>query len=346
MKKTSFRIIGVMAGSSMDGLDLAEVSFELKNDRWGYLIHKTETIEYPTKLLERLKISSAENQASQQKLDKEFGKWISEQINGFNESEIDLVAVHGHTVIHKPQNQISWQLGDGKIIANECNVPCITEFRTLDVQLGGQGAPLVPFGDFNLFSAYSACLNLGGIANISIRESGTAWDICPCNQILNYLAGQKGLLYDMDGELARKGSLMEELFNKIQKDHFFEQHPPKSLPNNYLSTDLFENINIEDGLHTYCHFVAQQIKKDLLNVNPGKMLISGGGAHNSFLIQLIRRQLSEWKIEVPNEQLISFKESLVFAFLGLMKFRGEINVLSSVTGAAKDTSSGVIHFPK
>ena len=346
MKRT-YSIIGGMAGSSMDGLDLSHVIFEEKNNIWDFRLKKSETIPYDDVINDRLKDASSMSTGEQRELDRQFGKWIGNKINLFKSDidAIDFVGIHGHTVIHSPSDKISWQLGRGDIIAREIKLPTITEFRTKDVQNGGQGAPLVPFGDFKLFPEYDACLNLGGIANMSLKENQTAWDICPCNQVLNFYAKKMGDPFDTNGELAKKGEIDSEFYNLISEIDFFKQPPPKSLPNNFINSKTLESVNPLNGLRTYCQVIADQIKESLSQSNPGKLLITGGGAFNNFLIELIKQELKKWEIVVPESKLINFKESLIFAFLALRRFRNEINVLASVTGARKDSSSGVIHLP-
>ncbi len=336
-----------MAGSSMDGLDLAHVTFKQAEDGWSFKLGKCVTTPYDKILYKRLKASTSVDLNEQKKIDVDFGRWIGIQINEFKSDldEIDLVGVHGHTVIHQPENGISWQLGKGSVIANTCETPTVTEFRTLDVDLGGQGAPLVPLGDFILFKEFDACLNLGGIANVSVQGGKIAWDICPCNQVLNYYAEKLGHRYDQGGALARSGKMNDILYSQLSHLTYFSQKPPKSLPNNFIDLQILDSVDPIDGLHTYSNFVANQIEKSLAEHDGSKLLITGGGAFNKFLIELISKKLSDWKVIVPNEKLIAFKESLIFAFLALRKLRNEINVLASVTGASKDSSSGVIHLP-
>ena len=336
-----------MAGSSMDGLDLAFVTFHQSARRWEYQLEKCTIIPYPDAFLEQLKSSPNLYRDEQEKLSVDFGKWIAESINEFCKGlpKPDLLGVHGHTVIHRPHEQISWQLGDGRTIASMTRITTVTDFRTLDVELGGQGAPLVPYGDFHLFDEYDACLNLGGIANISIKEKAIAWDICPCNQVLNFFANKLGKPYDENGTLAKSGAFDRPFFEQISRLEYFTQEPPKSLPNNFISPTLLNEVIPEKGLHTYTAVIADQIANSLERASGSKLLITGGGAFNSYLIDCIRSKLDDWTVIVPIAELVEFKESLVFAFLALIRLRNEINTLSSVTGATKDSSSGVIHRP-
>lgn len=346
--KKEYHVIGGMAGSSMDGLDLAYVKFKLRNNLWSFEFCETLTVDYPPNLFHDLKNATDANSSIQNKLDEEFGVWIASQINlSMDLSEVNLLAIHGHTILHIPDKGVSWQLGSGSVIADKLKVLTVTDFRTEDVRIGGQGAPLVPFGDFELFSEYDACLNLGGIANISIRELKIAGDICPCNQVLNFYANQLGQDFDDGGRLAKSGKVNFDLLNQLSLDPYFKSSFPKSLPNGYISEKILALVDPIDGLRAYTEFIAVQIAEALGASQPqGKVLITGGGAFNQFLIQLIKKKLQNWDIDVPSNELISFKEALIFGFLGLKKYLGEINVLSSVTGAKHDTSSGVIHTPK
>lgn len=334
-----------MAGSSMDGLDLCLATFT-KKGKWQYSIERCDTIPYEHALYEKLKGSHRKTAKEQQELDVLFGNWIGETINIFLSGEKpELLAVHGHTVRHAPHEKVSWQLGEGKRIATVTGIPTITDFRSLDVQNGGQGAPLVPFGDFELFSEADACLNLGGIANISIAASKTAWDICPCNQVLNQYSNTYGREYDEGGDIARTGELDSTFISNLKEISFFQTPPPKSLPNSFIPLELLQSIPAQNGLRTYIEFISLQIKADLTNIHPGKLLVSGGGVFNSFMMERIASQLPDWQILVPEANIISYKEALIFAFLGLMKMQGKVNVLRSVTGASKDSCSGTIHLP-
>ena len=346
----SYFVIGAMAGSSMDGLDLVQVSFEKKiaNDAWIYVIHAHKTIAYPTIFYTKLKQSPNEETKKQHLLDTQFGEWIGKQINDFTKDsnyKIDLLGVHGHTVIHQPDTGISWQLGDGATIATITNIPTVTDFRSLDIRLGGQGAPLVPVGDFALFSNFDACLNLGGIANISFKKNQTAGDICPCNQVLNYFAKKLNKSYDAGGELARKGQLNVPFMELLANMPFFRLPFPKSLANNFIAAKILDSVNPLDGLHSYVFFMVKQISILLSNSDVKNLLVTGGGTFNVFLMKLLKRELPDLEIVIPSSKIVNFKEAIIFAFLALKKHLGEVNVLASVTGARRDSISGVIHFP-
>jgi anhydro-N-acetylmuramic acid kinase len=349
--KSNYSTIGVMAGSSMDGLDIAQVVFCNDGSHWSFSLEQSRTIPYSDELLQMLASSPEMPKKEQEYVDFKFGEWIAAEVNRFidsNKLSISSLSVHGHTVIHDPKKKISWQLGSGRVIAEKTGINTVTDFRSADVLLGGQGAPLVPLGDFILFNEYDACLNLGGIANVSLRSSKTAWDITPCNQVLNFYANQLGKEYDEDGIESRNGALDRAFIMEVQSNSFFNEAPPKSLANKYLSSKILNSVSPKNGLRSMTEFIAEQIASDLASVNTAspKILITGGGAHNSFLIDRIKFHLSKWEVIIPSKSIIDFKEAIVFAFLGVLKMRSEINTLASVTGASKDSSSGMIHFAK
>jgi anhydro-N-acetylmuramic acid kinase len=332
----------------LDGLDLALVKFMENAGGWSFSTQKSELFPYNSSLLRQLKVAHEATPTEQEKIDLTFGEWIAQRINHFkiDVGPVDLVGVHGHTAVHQPEKKISLQLGSGDVIAKMTKLPVVVSFRDADIKQGGQGAPLVPFGDFTLFSAYQACLNLGGIANISIKEKRLAWDVCPCNQVLNFFAEKLGKNYDEEGKWARFGAYDPTFYESIASHPYFRLQPPKSLPNYYLNPALLDTVEPRSGLHTYVQFVADQIRDALLETTPGKLLITGGGAYNTFLVDEISGRLENWEVVVPGPDLVSFKEAIVFAFLALRRWRGEINTLASVTGAARDVSGGVIHLPE
>lgn len=345
--KSTYKVTGIMAGSSMDGLDLVDVLFEKDGD-WQFEILNCSTFSYDDEIGKMLKEASSQSFEKQQLLDETFGVWIANRMLEFNGGKTELVAVHGHTVVHNPVKGISWQLGRGDVIAKMTGLEVVSDFRSEDVRLGGQGAPLVPVGDFSLFSEFNASLNLGGIANISLRDEQMAWDICPCNQVLNHFARRLDKPFDRGGVFAKKGTVNAEWLSRIKALKFFDAPPPKSLPNQYIAQSLLDEINPLEGLRSYTEFIASCIA-DVLNTrleNESQVLVTGGGAFNTFLIELLRESKTETKLVVPSNELVSFKEAIVFAFLGLLRMRNEVNVLSSVTGGEHDTSSGVIHSPK
>lgn len=342
-----------MAGSSMDGLDLGLVRFQKLDHHWTYDLKKSGTVVYPESLRKKLADAPAYTHNQQEALDLIFGEWIGDEINKFTEKcRVDLLAIHGHTILHDPDKGRSWQLGDGHCIACRTGIATVTDFRSADIKLGGQGAPLVPFGDFELFSSYHACLNLGGIANISLRDLKLAGDIAPCNQVFNFYAQQLGHRFDNEGQLARLGTIDHQFINSLKTIPFFDQPFPKSLPNQFIPEKLLRRVAPKDGLKSYAYFLSSCLKKvprgttvmQTRGENP-RMLITGGGAYNTFLMEELKTTLPQWDLQVPSPLIIDFKEAIIFAFLGLKKQRAEINVLASCTGASADSCSGEIHFP-
>lgn len=356
MNEKSITGVGVMSGSSLDGLDLSLVTFsQLSNtSRWNYILEKSAVIPFSQEINELLK--SAPEMSSEELLgaDSIFGRWVGEQVNIFlNHSPTppEFIASHGHTVFHNPEKGYSFQLGKGEDIFNKTNITVINDFRSMDISFGGQGAPLVPVFDNLVLHEFDACLNLGGISNITINtgERPIAGDICATNQMLNYLSKQLGKDYDKGGELAKSGTFNEELLSDLQNNPFLDKQFPKSLSNEMIqSTDLMTlgnyKIPVQDSLKTLCRFIGIEIKKvlDTYLVKKGKVLITGGGTFNDYLIHEIRSLSQDHEFIIPDKDLINFKEAIAFAFLGALKLNNEINCYSSVTGASRDSICGRI----
>jgi len=350
---TEYSVIGLMSGTSLDGLDIACCTFS-KKEKWEYRIERAETISYDQDWLQILQ--RAHELPAEELIDQhfKFGKFLGEQARTFiqrNKLNPGFISSHGHTVYHQPGKGFTFQLGAGAAIAAAAGIPVVSDFRSLDVALGGQGAPLVPVGDQLLFSDFDYCLNLGGIANISRMRNGNphAFDICVCNQALNYLANKLGKEYDENGELASQGKIDSVLLNLLNEIPYYQLPPPKSLGREDVERDILpllneSRISTENKLRTICEHIAIQVA----NAIPGnkkneRLLISGGGALNSFLVSCLRSELA-CELEVPETAIIQFKEALVFAFLGLLRWRNEINCLASVTGASRDSVSGSIYL--
>lgn len=348
----SYKAIGVMSGTSLDGLDivLCEFSFQSK---WSFSILKNTTLEYSEKWKEKLFNAPNLSGINLSILNKQFGQYIGESISDFIKNidfKIDLIASHGHTVFHQPEKKLTLQIGDGNEIAATTGITTISDFRSLDVALGGQGAPLVPIGDKLLFPEYDYCINIGGFANISFDKDNTrfAYDICPANIVLNSLANTLGFSYDKDGELGRSGDINNKLLTELDKLNYYHKQYPKSLGKEWLDTSFTPiltkfKIPIKDQIRTIYEHIAEQISNSLPNNNNYKTLITGGGAYNNFLIELIK-QKTKSEIIIPNNIIIEYKEALIFAFLGILRFGNKINCLSSVTGATRDSSGGVIFY--
>lgn len=354
MKKNNYNVIGVMSGTSLDGIDLAHIEFRLKDSKWTFKILESETISYSLSWITNLKLAVDYPKIELDKLNSAYtellGNIIPEFIEKHKIKNLDAVCSHGHTILHQPEKGLTLQIGNLPEISSLIQQTVVCDFRVQDVKLGGQGAPLVPIGDRLLFSEYDYCMNLGGFSNVSFEQNGEriAFDISPVNTVLNYYANQLGLNYDDKGKISRTGKTNGGLLDKLNALDFYKQKHPKSLGFEFVKgvilplIESFE-IPIEDKLCTFTEHVAFQTALALPN-KKGRILITGGGAYNDFLLQRIQYHLPEMEIAIPSAKILEFKESLIFALLGILKLRDEINVLSSVTGAKKDHSSGEIFF--
>lgn len=351
--KNKFKVLGVMSGSSLDGLDIAYCEFTTVESSWEYRILQSELIPYTSnmrKLLLAVMDSSASEFAS---FDASFGRYIGEQCLAFVKSHginPDFIASHGHTVFHQPDNGFTSQIGNGSAIHAVTGIPVIYDFRSLDVQLGGQGAPLVPIGDKLLFSDSDICLNLGGIANLSadVKRKRIAYDICYCNTPINYLMQSIGKTMDKGGEKASQGEVDNKLLRKIQKLYSKLRSARPSLGREFFENEFIplldvKGISLEDKLATCVESAAIEIAYAAKELRGTSMLCTGGGALNTFLISRILEHCGDdVSIIIPDQDIIQFKEALIFAFLGVLKVTGQANALRSVTGASRDSSSGVM----
>ncbi len=346
------KIIGLMSGTSLDGLDIVYVEF-VKNDVKEFEIIHSETVEYSSVWESKLREGVHKNSKELLALDAEYAVLLSEKISSFINkhaiSEVDFIASHGHTILHKPNEGYTLQIGSGDIISRNTGHKVICDFRTQDVQLGGQGAPLVPVGDALLFSQYDACLNLGGFANVSYDKEGkrVAFDICPANIVLNHYVKKIGFYYDDSGVIASKGEIHYALLRKLNELEFYKKEHPKSLGLEWVQEQIFPlidsyGLSVSSVLRTFVEHIAIQISSSLKDRK--EVLVTGGGVFNSFLMKRISFFLAT-KITIPSEEIINYKEALIFAFLGLLRSENQVNCLSSVTGAKEDHSSGRIFMP-
>ncbi len=344
-----YNAVGLMSGTSLDGLDVAACEFTRHEEKWNYRILHSHTYPYTNEWKEKLAGLPESNALSFSFTHVEYGHLLGKLTKSFLEStgfKPDLIASHGHTVFHQPDRGLTVQIGAGSAIAAETGIPVICDFRSLDVALGGQGAPLVPIGDRLLFGDYDACLNLGGFANISMEWNGSriAFDICPVNIILNKIAAQLGYEYDPDGTIAGSGSIVSSLLEQLNNLDYYQKKGPRSLGREWLENFFMPLINNyqcmeKDLLRTLCEHAAFQINQSVGDRDRATVLVTGGGTHNLFLMECIRRSGPYNWISAPIE-LSDFKEALVFAFLGVLRFIGETNVLASVTGSRQDHSGG------
>jgi anhydro-N-acetylmuramic acid kinase len=350
-----YRCIGLMSGTSLDGLDIAFCIFEKKQDVWSYAIEEARTIPYSKEWIRTLRFCEDADSRYLMQVHMEYGNHCGLMINEwFRETGLqpDFIASHGHTVFHRPEAGYTFQLGHGAAIASATNIDTICDFRAQDVALHGHGAPLVPIGDKLLFGDFDACLNIGGFANISYDSGGIrkAFDICPVNTVLNHLAERLGKEFDENGMLAAAGTLIPELFERLEEIPYYCALPPKSLGREWLGEVFFpvlrafEQCDIKDLMHTVSEHFACRIAAAIATSVPGKrILATGGGVCNRHLISRLRSK-SDREIIIPADDLVKFKEALIFAFLGVLRLRGENNCLASVTGALRDHCSGVVYL--
>jgi anhydro-N-acetylmuramic acid kinase len=350
-----YTLVGLMSGTSLDGLDIAVCDFYKKRNSWQYSIQAATTVPYSSSFKKELNALMKANALDFVEQDAAFGHFCGAEVRKFlakNKLRADAIASHGHTIFHQPAKGFTTQIGSGAHIAAASGLPTICDFRSTDVALGGQGAPLVPIGDQLLFGEYTYCLNLGGIANLSFDKRGKriAGDIGPANIPLNYLATQLGKAYDAGGKIAAKGHIEPKLLDKLNRLNFYKRKFPKSLGREWVDAEFIPlleayNCSIENKLCTLVEHIAIQLSAAIQK--PGTLLVTGGGALNEFLIKRFRENLKAKKVKIllPDENTIQYKEALIFAFLGLKRLLLETNTLASVTGAKKDSIGGAIYLP-
>jgi anhydro-N-acetylmuramic acid kinase len=386
-----YRAVGLMSGSSLDGLDIVFAEFQEQAGKWSYQVLEGECYPYSGEWVQKLKNAVHLSAKEYQLLHTEYGHYLGQQVNHFIEKhglhyKISVIASHGHTTFHIPAQRMTAQLGDGAAIAAQTELPVVTDLRALDVAFGGQGAPIVPIGEKLLMGEYDYFLNIGGIANISARkphpnpllqerasntpqeekslpsaqssgeETYIAFDICPANRVLNMLANESGKEFDKDGEMAAAGTVQNVLLEKLNALDYYAKPFPKSLANDFGTDIVFHLIKNEgtstaDALRTYTEHIAVQINNAtsiVRNQRPATsnqhLLATGGGTHNKLLIDRIRTYLGKLNIEVvvPDNKLVNYKEALIMAFIGVLRWRQEYNVLSSVTGASRNSIGGAL----
>lgn len=350
-RMSTHRVIGVMSGSSLDGIDLALCWFEQTGKHWSFAIEKAHTVPLPGTLRERLFHATEADALELARLQRDVGIAIGTACKEFRlGTEAALIASHGHTIFHQPDEGLTLQVGSGAHIAAIAGLPTVTDFRTMDVALGGQGAPLVPFGERHLFPEHRVFVNLGGIANIAVHsgERSIGYDICPCNQALDLLANEAGKAFDADGAMARSGKLDANLLAALNALDFYRQAPPRSLGREWFDVHLKPLITtkapLADRMRTVVEHLAGLIAQALDKAGETGALFTGGGVHNSFLMERIAA-LGKARPALPSAELIDYKEAVIFAFLGLMRWHGEVNTLASVTGARRDSIGGAVYLP-
>ena len=353
MIKSSYSVLGVMSGTSLDGIDVAHLHFS-KEDHWNFSIQTAQTFPYTSEWKD---ILSSLHTATKKELEIQNTRYTSllgETILGFIQSngisDLDAVCSHGHTILHEPDKGVTLQIGNLEELATHLNQVVVCDFRSQDVARGGQGAPLVPIGDALLFSEYDACLNLGGFANGSYSQNSKviAYDLCAVNTVLNFLAAKKGFSYDNGGKLAQSGTLVSAFYTDLEALSFYQKTSPKSLGIEWVHATIYPLLekykqhSVADLIHTYTFHVSQEIGR---NFSEGQsVLVTGGGAKNTYLTQLLKAHCRA-RLHIPEESIVDFKEALVFGFLGILRLRNEVNCLASVTGVSQNHSSGIIFYP-
>ena len=353
MKDNKYSVIGVMSGTSLDGIDLVYVNFALENS-WSFEILHAETFPYESHWVDKLRRLVTYQPEVLKQIDSDYTVYLSKIITSFiakyHLKHIDAVCSHGHTALHQPDKGLTYQIGNMPELAQLVNNKVVCDFRVQDVKLGGQGAPLVPVGDALLFSEYDYCVNLGGFANLSTDIEGNriAYDICPVNIVLNHYVKSLGLDFDDKGGLASTGNIHEKLLNKLNNLEFYKKTYPKSLGLEWVNQYIFPlidtfKLNTNDVLKTFVEHIAIQLSNETNKKRDTKILVTGGGVYNDYLIRRIQNH-SINEIIIPSKNIIEFKEALIFAFLGVLKIRNEVNCLQSVTGASENHSSGIIYI--
>lgn len=349
METQTFFALGLMSGTSLDGLDICYVKFQ-KREFWNFEILNAETLPYPIIWKEKLKNAPSISSEDLLALNSDFGFYLAEKSRDFickhQIKHLDVVASHGHTVFHQPERKFTLQIGDGRAIKIINNVPTVYDFRSQDVLLGGSGAPFVPIGDLLLFHEYDACVNLGGFSNISFQENGQriGFDICPVNIILNQYSQKLGFDFDDKGNLAQKGKIDQNLLSLLNNLDFYKKKHPKSLGFEWCETNispLLQNFDDYTILATFTEHIAEQISVVINKKDLKKVLFTGGGAFNNLLMKRIKSKTNA-EIIIPENKIVEFKEALIFAFMGILRLNNENNVLASVTGASHDHCTGIL----
>jgi anhydro-N-acetylmuramic acid kinase len=356
-----YRAIGIMSGSSLDGLDIVFAELQENAGKWTYEIINADCYPYSPQWSQTLRSAITLNAMDYQLLHVDYGHYIGKEVNRFIEEnalqfKVALIASHGHTTFHVPAKKMTAQLGDGAAIAAQTGLPTVSDLRALDVAFGGQGAPIVPIGEKLLLGNYDYYLNLGGIANISFTNNlkRIAFDICPANRVLNMLANDAGKEFDKGGNLAAGGAVNAKLLNELNQLEYYNQPYPKSLANDFGTDTVYPiikraGINTNDELRTYVEHIIHQVKiaiagEGMMPATNYQLLATGGGAFNTFLMQRLKIELQALNINVviPDENLVKYKEALIMALIGVLRWREEYNVLSSVTGASRDSIGGAL----
>ena len=353
-----YNAIGLMSGSSLDGLDIVFTEFNETAGKWNFKIKCAACIEYDDSWTSKLRDAIYLSAKDYQLLNVEYGRYLGEMVNEFIEEfnlhhQVSLIASHGHTTFHLPGKRMTHQLGDGATIAAETMLPVVSDLRMMDVAFGGQGAPIVPMGEKLLFPDHHYFLNIGGIANVSLHEDDEiiAFDICAANRVLNMLANEKNKPYDEGGMMASSGKIISELLEQLNQLDYYSVPPPKSLANSFGTDIIYPliksfNLPVEDALCTYVEHIAMQIKNSFPTQaeTTQQLMITGGGAFNQFLISRISKHLKEvnFEIYIADEEVVVYKEALIMGLLGVLRWREQYTTIPSVTGASRNSIGGAL----
>ncbi len=358
-----YKVIGLMSGSSLDGLDIAYTELHESAGKWTYELLATDCVAYSEEWKHKLQAATTMNAYDYQCLHTAYGHFIGEQVNHFIaqhqlEHKVQLISSHGHTTFHVPNLKMTGQIGDGAAIAATTQINVVSDLRAMDIAFGGQGAPIVPIGEKLLLGDYTFFLNLGGIANISanLPDTYVAFDTSPANRILNLLIAEKGLAYDAGGQFAATGKVDEVLLLQLNALDYYQQPFPKSLANDFGTDVMLPLINkttltLQDKMCTLIEHMVHQIKNAITQIGQQhtlpasmRMLVCGGGTLNSFAVERLTKVLQDIHVEVvvPDEKLILYKEALVMALIGVLRWREEYNVLHTVTGASRSSIGGAV----
>jgi anhydro-N-acetylmuramic acid kinase len=352
MANSEYHVVGLMSGTSLDGLDMAHCTFVHNNGCWSYGVNAAQTVEYPGELHNRVSNCMQGTALDISRLHVDLGIWYGREVRKFTgqiAKPTDFISSHGHTVFHQPGHSLTLQVGSAPHIAAQAGCPVVADFRTTDVALGGLGAPLVPIGDQLLFGEYDVCINLGGIANLSYTAGGKriAFDVCPFNQVLNALSRETGKDYDEGGKLSAAGDLSLQLLSELNSLRYYQLKGPKSLGKEWVDEVIMpildSDLPVGDRMNTFAHHTARQVAAAI----PGsakRILLTGGGAFHDYFVSLLRELCPGVAIIVPDHNTIQFKEAIIFAFLGVLRWRQETNCLSSVTGASRDSIGGAVYL--
>ncbi len=352
--KKKYRILGVMSGTSLDGLDLVLVDFWLEKNKWRFEIEISDTVTYDCQWQERLAYAHRLSPKKLDELDDDYSLKLYELLSDFilkhNIGQVDAVCSHGHTVLHQPDKGFTLQIGNQNLLSEMLGCTLVCDFRVQDVENGGQGAPLVPVGDYLLFSDYSVAMNLGGFANLTRMDKGPliAYDICALNTVINRLVARENLKFDDDGQLARQGKRIGELLEELDNIAYYHVEGPKSLGIENVEKDIwplvlkYQDHLTKDLLSTYIEHVSKIIALEIGDAK--SVLVTGGGTFNTFLLESIKKY-NQSQLVIPDKTIIEYKEAVVFGLLGVLRLRQENNIYASITGCPKDHCSGKIYRP-